>query len=57
MFLQILDKQKGIVCINTKQIASIEHLDETAIIIMSNGIKYTYCNFEYLVKFLKINDE
>lgn len=53
MLLQILDKKKGIVCINTKQIASIEHLDETAIIIMSNGIKYTYCNFEYLVKFLK----
>ena len=53
MLLQILDKQKGIVCINTEQIASIEHLDETAIIIMSNGIKYTYYDFEYLIKLLK----
>lgn len=53
MLLQILDKQKGIVYINTDQIASIEHINEMAIIIMSNGIKYTYCDFEYLVKLLK----
>lgn len=53
MLLQILDKQKGIVYINTKQIASIEHINEIAIIIMSNGIKYTYCDFEYLVELLK----
>ena len=53
MLLQILDKQKGIVYINTEQIASIEHLNEAAIIMMSNGIKYTYYNFENLVKLLK----
>lgn len=53
MLLQILDKQKGIVYINTEQIASIEPLNEAAIIMMSNGIKYTYYNFENLVKLLK----
>ena len=53
MLLQILDKQKGIIYINTEQIASIEHLNEEAIIMMSNGIKYTYYNFENLVKLLK----
>jgi hypothetical protein len=53
MLLQILDKQKGIVYINTEQIASIEYLNEAAIIMMSNGIKYTYYNFENLVKLLK----
>lgn len=53
MLLQILDKQKGIVCINTEQIASIEHIKEVATIIMSNGIKYTYCDFDYLIKLLK----
>lgn len=53
MLLQIFDKQKGIVYINTEQIVSIEQLNEIAIIMMSNGIKYTYYNFESLVKLLK----
>lgn len=30
-----------------------EHLNEAAIIMISNGIKYTYYNFENLVKLLK----
>lgn len=53
MLLQIPDKQKGAVYINTEQIASIEPLGKTALIIMSNGIRYAYCDFEYLVKLLK----
>ena len=53
MLLQILDKQKGVIYINTEQIASIEPLNEAAIIIMSNGIKYSYYDFERLIKLLK----
>lgn len=53
MLLQILDKQKGVIYINTEQIASIEPLNKAAIIIMSNGIKYAYYSFENLVKLLK----
>lgn len=53
MILQIIDKQKGIVYINTEQIASIENSNEVAIIIMSNGMKYTYSDFDYFVKLLK----
>lgn len=57
MLLRILDKQKGIIYINTEQIASIEHLNEAAIIRMSNGIIYIYYNFENLLKLLKITNE
>lgn len=57
MLLRILDKRKGIIYINTEQIASIERLNETAIIMMSNGIKYIYYNFENLLKLLKIINE
>lgn len=53
MLLQILNKQKGVIYINTEQIASIEPLNKAAIIIMSNGIKYSYYNFENLIKLLK----
>ena len=52
MLLQILDKQKGVIYINTEQIASIEPLNKAAIIIMSNGIKYSNYDFEYLITLL-----